>query len=93
MTLHPTIAHGVQQLQEWLKELADNGGFASEGEAYAVLRAVLHQARDRRLTLEEAVDLGAQLPLIVRGIYFEGWQPSQVPHRCARANSSSTRSR
>lgn len=80
MTLHPTIAHGVQQLQEWLKELADNGGLASEGEAYAVLRAALHQLRDR-LTLEEAVDLGAQLPLIVRGIYFEGWEPSQVPHK------------
>src|SRR5690606_32614076 len=61
MTVPTTIAHAVQQTQEWLKELRDNGGLASEAEAYAVLRAVLHQLRDR-LTLAEAVDLGQQLP-------------------------------
>ena len=57
MTVPTTIAHAIQQTQEWLKELRDNGGLASEAEAHSVLRAVLHQLRDR-LTLGEAVDFG-----------------------------------
>jgi len=31
------------------------------------------------LTLEEAVDLTAQLPLLIRGVFFEGYRPSQTP--------------
>lgn len=80
MSVPPTIAHALQQTQEWLKELRDNGGLASEAEAYSVLRAVLHQLRDR-LTIGEAVDLGQQLPLIVRGIYYESWRPSHAPEK------------
>jgi uncharacterized protein (DUF2267 family) len=44
---------------------------------------VLHALRDR-LTVEEAAQLGAQLPMLVRGIYYEGWDPSRVPVRMDR---------
>ncbi len=80
MALPATVAHSVQQIQEWLKALRDNGGLTDLDQALAVLRVVLRELRNR-LTLEEAVDLGAQLPLLVRGIYYEGWQPHRVPHK------------
>ena len=80
MAIRPQVSHSIQTLQEWLKELRDKGELADEAAAYSVLRSVLHQLRDR-LTLEEAVDLGAQLPLIVRGLYFEGWRPHHVPRK------------
>ena len=48
--------------------------------SYAALREVLHALRDR-LTVQEAADLAAQLPLLVNGIFYDGWNPSGVPKK------------
>lgn len=80
MSVPATIAHAVQQTQEWLKQVRDYADLEDEQHAYSVLRAVLHQLRDR-LTLEEAFNLSAQLPLIVRGVFFEGYSPQRVPEK------------
>lgn len=80
MTIPASIAHSVQKTQEWLKELRDNADLEDEEEALGMLRVVLHQLRDR-LTPEEAVELGAQLPTVIRGLYYESWRPSRTPER------------
>jgi len=72
------LDRAVQQADEWVNELKHILSVPSEQSAYAALRAVLHQLRDR-LPVDEAADLGAQLPAMIRGIYYEGWQPAKTP--------------
>jgi uncharacterized protein (DUF2267 family) len=46
--------------------------WTSRARAWSGLRAVLHALRDR-LMFEEAFDLAAELPMVIRGMYVEGW--------------------
>jgi CBS domain-containing protein len=70
----------IQKTHEWLKDITDRLGFPNEKAAFAGLRAVLHALRDR-LPRENAVELGAQLPMLIRGMYYEGWTPLKEPTR------------
>ena len=71
----------LQKTHVWLNEIMQEMGWESERhKAYLGLRTVLHALRDR-LTVEEAVQLGAQLPMLIRGFYYEGWKLSGKPVR------------
>jgi uncharacterized protein (DUF2267 family) len=61
----------------WLKEIMDELG-PDRQVAWHVLGAVLHTLRDR-MPVQLAVHLGAQLPLLVRGLYYDQWRASEVP--------------
>ncbi|GAB4233214.1 MAG: DUF2267 domain-containing protein [Chlamydiales bacterium] len=68
----------IQKTCIWLNEISEKMHFEDKQEAYHALRAVLHALRDR-LTVELAAHLSSQLPLLLRGVFFEGWKPSKVP--------------
>ena len=65
----------VQRAHEWLHEIGYGLGFDNERAAYAALRATLHGVRDR-LPIELVAHFGAGLPILIRGIYYDGWHPS-----------------
>jgi uncharacterized protein (DUF2267 family) len=68
----------LQETNTWLKALMSRIGSDDRQLAYSILRATLHAVRDR-IGPESATHLGAQLPLLVRGIYYDGWRISKTP--------------
>ena len=68
----------VQTAIEWLDEIGSEMGREDRNDSYQALRAVLHTLHDR-LTVEEGANLSAQLPMILRGLFYEAWKPSSIP--------------
>lgn len=73
-----TFDKTVQETNLWLKDVMERLGTEDRHHAYSSLRAVLHALRDR-IGPESAAHLGAQLPMLLRGLYYEGWDPTSKP--------------
>ena len=68
----------IQETNHWLKLMMEQLGTSSRRQAFNALRAGLHVLRDR-IGPVHAVQLGAQLPMLLRGAYYEGWRISETP--------------
>jgi uncharacterized protein (DUF2267 family) len=64
----------------WLNEMMEDLG-PDRQVAWKVLSIVLHKLRDR-LPIGLAAHLGAQLPLLVRGVYYDQFEPAKLPTTC-----------
>ena len=81
---HDPLAAAEHNAHVWLAAVAEGLGTEDRQHAYRSLRAWLHAVRDL-LPLSGAVHLGAQLPELVRGVYFEDWTPHRRTERCTAA--------
>jgi uncharacterized protein (DUF2267 family) len=74
------VERTVHETNEWLKELASELGMDDRDDAWRILRGYLHVLRDR-LTVDELAQLAAQFPHLVRGVYYEGFDPGHQPRK------------
>ena len=84
-TGYRTFDATIEKTNHVLNEIEESYGWSKEQrhQSYDALRAVLHTLRDR-LPVGEAADLAAQLPMLIRGLYYQGWVPARVPVKMNR---------
>ncbi|MFP4519120.1 MAG: DUF2267 domain-containing protein [Oceanicaulis sp.] len=73
-----TLDQAVHTANTWLRDIQEAAGLKDRESAYRALRGVLLTIRER-LPVEPASQLGAQLPTLIRGIYYEQFSPAHQP--------------
>lgn len=73
-----TFDRTIHETNHWLGVVMVELKTDDRRRAYIALRAGLHALRDR-IGPENAVHFAAQLPILLRGVFYEGWRPSETP--------------
>lgn len=73
-----SLDRSIDKTNAWLADVAASFGTEDRRLAYRVSRSWLHTLRDR-LPVPIAAHIAAQLPELLRGVFYEGWNPSKVP--------------
>jgi nucleotide-binding universal stress UspA family protein/uncharacterized protein (DUF2267 family) len=75
-----TVEHTLRTTNRWLRDVRRHLPEAKAAHAFRVTRVVLRVLRDH-LSVDHVASLGAQLPLFLRGILYEGWDPTGKPQK------------
>ncbi len=78
-----SLDRSIERTNQWLGDVASRFETDDRKLAYRVTRSWLHTLRDR-LPVTVAAHLAAQLPELLRGVFYEGWNPSKVPAKYDR---------
>jgi uncharacterized protein (DUF2267 family) len=65
---------------EFIKEVSNEMEIEDNRSTLRIIKAVLHSLRDR-LTAFEAKDLVAQLPMLLKAVWCDGWIPGKIPDK------------
>ena len=74
----------VSETEAWIDDIMRRLGWHDRERVYLVLLATLHALRDS-LPQDEAIYIGAQLPPLLRGLYYDGWHPGAHPAAKSRS--------
>lgn len=74
------VDHASDVAHTWVRDVAKEFDTEDREFAYRVLRAWLHTLRDR-MTVEASAHFAAQLPDLIRGVYYQAWNPHAVPEK------------
>lgn len=75
-----SLDQALQSAQSWIDSVAEQFDTDDRDFAFRITRAYLHAVRDQ-LPPVDAAHFAAQLPDLLRGVYYEGWSPANVPLR------------
>ncbi|HOX40564.1 MAG TPA: DUF2267 domain-containing protein [bacterium] len=78
--------HTIQSTNIALGKIEDRLGWSNEqrNQSYLALRVLLHAIRDR-LPINEAIQLSSSFPLLIKGVYFDGWDPKEKLEKLNKA--------
>ncbi len=68
----------VKNAESWINDVAEEMKTDNHSAALHATRATLQALRDR-LPASQAAHVGAQLPLLIAGYFYEGWKPANTP--------------
>jgi len=80
MTAFPVFDTTIQKTMIIIDEVSTKGKFHDREQAFKALRGTLLTLRDR-LPVNLTAQIGAQLPILLSGFYYEGWKPAATPKK------------